>query len=131
MNKIAYKLLLFRIFCHTLYFARSCRNLNKCRFCTCFFIDDVDTSSYSNHKFRFERPDFDETQVKYLLVRIKGNHFMLSLHYVVSDFNDFYNVNENYGATFFQSANKPFTVYLIYLEVFLKVFFNKKKVITD
>ena len=96
-----------------------------------FFIDDVDTSSYSNHKFRFERPDFDETQVKYLLVRIKGNHFMLSLHYVVSDFNDFYNVNENYGVTFFQSANKPFTVYLIYLEVFLKVFFSKKKVITD
>lgn len=38
MNKIKP----FRIFCHTLYFVRRSRNLNKCRFCTCFFIDDVD-----------------------------------------------------------------------------------------
>ena len=32
---------------------------------------------------------------------------------------------------FFQSANNPFMLYRIYLEVFIKVFFNHMKVIAD
>ena len=56
----------------------------------------------------------------------------MTLYYVVSDFNrDFQIVNENFGVIFFEFAYKPFTLYLILLEVFLKVFFNKMKVTSD
>ena len=132
IKKLVYDLLPFKIFYRTLYCVHGSRNPRKCRFCTCFFVDDIDVSFYFDHKFRFKRSNFKDTQVEFLLDCIKRNTFLLSLYYVISDFSkDFYNVNENFGIIFFELANKPFMLYLIYLEVFLKVFFNMMKVISD
>ena len=40
-------------------------------------------------------------------------------------------IETRYGLIFFESANKPFMFYLVYLEVFLKIFYNKNYVICE
>ena len=50
---------------------------------------------------------------------------------MVSGFNKgFCNVSETFVVIFFESANKSLMIYLIYLEVFLKLFVSKMKVMS-
>ena len=50
----------------------------------------------------------------------------MSLYYITSDFVKPSDTrNENYGLIFFDFENKPVLLYFLYLEMFLKIIFNK------
>ena len=74
--------------------------------------------------------EFKHTEREDFVRNLNARKFKSSLYYIVSDFNDStHNRNENDGLIFFESTNKPFMFYLVYLEVLLKIFYNKNKLI--
>ena len=65
------------------YCVQGTRNPNRYRFCTRFFVDDVDISSYIDYKFRFKKLGFKITQVEFLMETLKSGIYFLNLYYVV------------------------------------------------
>ena len=95
------------------------------------FVDDNDFSSYLNHDFTIKRNDFKNTQIVYLCNQIKVGNFSLNFYYVVGDFLNHDRSNKNFGVLFLWTIKNSFMLYLIYVEVFLKVFFNNANIFTD
>ena len=95
------------------------------------FVDDNDFSSYLNHDFTIKRDDFKNTQIVYLCNQIKGGNFSLNFYYVVGDFLNHDRSNKNFGVLFLWTIKNSFMLYLIYVEVFLKVFFNNANIFTN
>lgn len=95
------------------------------------FVDDNDFSSYLNHDFTIKRDDFKNTQIVYLCNQIKGGNFSLNFYYVVGDFLNHDPSNKNFGVLFLWTIKNSFMLYLIYVEVFLKVLFNNANIFTD
>ena len=83
IKKLAYELLPFKIFYYVVYCVQGTRNPNRCRFCTRFFVDDVDISSYIDYKFRFKKLDFKITRVEFFMETLKSDIYFLNLYYVV------------------------------------------------
>ena len=74
--------------------------------------------------------EFKHTELENIDRNLNAKKFKSSLYYIVSDFNEsIHNRNENAELIFFESANKPFMFYLVYLEVLLKILYNKNKLI--
>ena len=95
------------------------------------FVDDNDFSSYLNHDFTIKRDDFKNNQIAYLCNKIKGGNFSLNFYYVVGDFPNHDTSNKNFGVLFLWTIKNWFMLYLIYVEVFMKVFFNNANIFTD
>ena len=95
------------------------------------FVDDNDFSSYLNHNFTIKRDDFKNTQIVYLCNHVKAGNFSLNLYYVFGDFLNHDPSNKNFGVVFLWTIKNSFMLYLIYVEVFLKVFFNNANIFTD
>ena len=95
------------------------------------FVDDNDFSSYLNHDFTIKRNDFKNTQIVYLCNQIKVGNFSLNFYYVVGDFLNHDRSNKNFGVLFLKKKKNSFMLYLIYVEVFLKVFFNNANIFTN
>lgn len=96
------------------------------------FVEESDFANYFDKWFKFSMDEFKYTNFESIVKDLNAKKFKLSLYYIVSDFariDD--NRNENYGLIFFESANKPFMLYLVYLEVFLKIFYNKNNVTSE
>ena len=96
-----------------------------------FFVDDIDFSSYLNQHFTLKKDDFKNTQIKYLSNQVKAGKFTLDLYYVVGDFLNHNLRNEKFSILFLETLNNSFMLYLIYVEVFLKVFFNNSNIFND
>lgn len=95
------------------------------------FVDDIDFSSYLNHHFTLKKDDFKNTQIEYLSNQVKTGKFTLNLYYVVGDFLNHDPRNENFGILFLEIVNNSFMIYLIYVEVFVKVLCNNANILTD
>ena len=56
---------------------------------------------------------------------------VINLYYLVGEYAGNSKWTENFGEIFFEIANNPFGVYISYLQIFLKMFFNLLRLITE
>ena len=56
---------------------------------------------------------------------------MGDLYYLVGQYAGNSRWTENFGEIFFEIANKPFSVYISYLPIYLRMFFNLSKLVTE
>lgn len=96
-----------------------------------FFVDDIDFLSNLNERFMLKKSDFKNTQIEYLSDQVKTGRFTLNLYYVVGDFFNHQLRDENFGVLFLETVNNSFMLYLIYVKLFLKVFFNNANIFPD
>ena len=87
--------------------------------------------SYLNHHFTFKKDEFKNTQIEPLTNYVKAGKFTLNSHYVVGDSLNRDPRNANLGRLFLGIVNNLFVLCLIYVEVFVKVFFNNANIFTD
>ena len=64
--------------------------------------------------------------------QVKTRSVALNLYYSVGDYarNDIMRI-ENFGEIFFEISNNSFGVYIVYLQIYFRVFFNLLKSVTE
>ena len=130
MEKLTYELLSFRIFNHVFYCVRFSKIPRKCRYCICFFVDDIGFSCYLNEHFTLKKSDFKNTYIEYLSDQVKAGKFTQNLDYVVVDFLNHDPKNKNFTVPFLKTVNNSFMLSLIYIDVFEGIS-NNANIFTD
>ena len=121
---------------------RGSRSPGKCNFCTRFYIEEIDQAMFIEKTFAFIITPLEKnfrvyhysiqhTNVSKLLSQVKAKSFSLNLHYQVGDFLNYDPASKNYGVIFTEIVNNPFSLYLMYLEIFFRVYFNELKAINE
>ena len=132
LEKIAYGLLPFKTLCHWFYWWRGSKTAAKCDFCTRFFIHDNDLGAELDREFVLTKKNFEKLPICSLMDQVKTRSVALNLYYSVGDYarNDIMRT-ENFGEIFFEISNNPFGVYIVYLQIYFRVFFNFLKSVTE
>ena len=130
LEKIVYDLLPFKIFCHCLFCVRGSRNVGKCDVYSRFFVGDSDIASKIDRRFFLTKNSLQHLPTCVLMEQVNGRS-VLNLYYLVGEYAGNGNRTENFGKIFFENANSPFGVYIFYLQVCLRMFFNLLKPVTE
>ena len=80
VKNIIYKLLPLRLFCHVFQCVQGSNNPKRYRFFTRVFFDDIDFSSYLEHKFKIQKDELKGTSINSLAEVLKTDRFMFNLH---------------------------------------------------
>ena len=80
LNKIAYKLLPFKIFNHLFHCHRGSKSVGKCKYCTRFYVEESDHSYYIEKCFTIYKSALVCTSVGNLATQVSAKSFTLSLY---------------------------------------------------
>ena len=131
LKKIVYGLLPFNI-CHLFFFCQTGNNrAGKCDVCTRFFVDDNNLGARIDREFIITYRSISHLPISTLIDQVKTNYLILNIYYVVGDYKENHFLKtENIGEIFFEVANNSFGLYVVYLQVYFRVFFNLLKPVT-
>ena len=73
--------------------------------------------------------DIKNTDISYVMNEVKVNRVIFNLYYVVGNFPHCH--GENIGEIFFEVANNLFGLHVVFVQIYLKGFFNLMKPITE
>ena len=62
--------------------------------------------------------------------QVNARSVVFNLYHLVEEYAGNHKMTENFGEIFFEIANEPFGVYISYLQIYLKMFFNFLKPVT-
>lgn len=141
LKKMVSDLLPFSIYCLAFFCQRGQTTAGKYDKCTRFFVDDNNFGSKIDKAFTFTFDRIRNTEISYLMNQVKTKSVSLYLYYVVGIFQrvtqeqkilEMYYVvgnfskgdarTENLGELFFEVANNSFGLYVVYLQIYFKVF---------
>ena len=111
------------------FYQRGWTTANKCNICNRFFIDDSDLGTKFDRAFTITFDDIKNTDISYLMNEVKVNRVIFNLYYVVGNFPHCH--GENIGEIFFEVANNLFGLHVVFVQIYLKGFFNLMKPITE
>lgn len=131
ISKIAYERLPFKTFNYLFYRHRGSKSPAIDKYCTRFYLEEIDQSSYVDQTFVVKKTDLASTNVLNLMEQVSVRSFNLSLYYAVGDFLSHDPKSDNFSETFMEVANNSFGLYFIYVEVLFRVYFNKLNEIRD
>ena len=131
LEKIVYDFLPFKIFCDSFFRVRGIRNTGKCDVCSRFLVDDSDISSKIDQGFLLSKNSLQHLPICELMERVNSRPIVLNLHYLVGEYAGNGKWNENFGEILFEIANNPLSVYIFYLQIYLRMFFNLLKPVTE
>lgn len=131
MSKIAYERLPFKTFNYLFYRHRGSKSPAIDKYCTRFYLEEIDQSPYVDQTFVVKKTDLASTNVLNLMEQVSVRSFNLSLYYAVGDFLSHDPKSDNFSETFMEVANNSFGLYFIYVEVLFRVYFNKLNEIRD
>ena len=134
LQNVPYELLPFSIHNHLFCYLWGSRTAGKCRLCTRYFIEDTDQASYLDFNFIVNKDDLKEFEVYSLIQDSVDNRFTLSIYYIVRQ--QWLEVavggkSENYGEVFKEVVISPLSLYIMFLNVLIRVYFNSLRDVTD
>ena len=118
----------YKILCHCFYCWRGSKLVEKCDAYGRFFVDDNDLSKKSDREFIFTESSLAHLPIYNFFQQVNTKVVVLNIYYLVGD-----NVEkrtENFGEIFYKVANNPFRLYIFYLEIYFRVYFNLLKAAT-
>lgn len=86
MSKTAYERLPFKNFNHLFYRHRGSKSPAIDKYCTRFYLEEIDQSSYVDQTFVAKKTDLASTNVLNLMEQVSAGSFDLTLYYAVGDF---------------------------------------------
>ena len=131
MEKLVWDLQLFKIFCHIVHCKRRIRSDGKCKLCTTFFVDKKSEVILLKNCTDLTARNVTHNEVRALFETAKTSFVYPNIFYKTSDFIEHGPRCVNYSELFSDLIDKPFLLYVFYLEIFFRVFFNSLKSITD
>ena len=71
-----------------------------------------------------------KTLLSLVMEQVNARSVVLNLNYLVGENIDNGRMTENFGEIFFEIANNPVGVYIFYLQIYLRMFFNLLRLVT-
>ena len=130
-KKISYELLPFNIHEHLFFCQRGIRDVNRCNFCTRFFLEhttDMVLVKNAVHLFSYQ---FSHIEVNCLFQKVRTSDIFLNVFNETSDFVSHGPTDQSYGEVFIDLINNPFALHITYLEIYSRVYFNLLKDVTE
>ena len=72
-----------------------------------------------------------KTLLSLVMEQVNARSVVLNLNYLVGENIDNGRMTENFGEIFFEIANNPVGVYIFYLQIYLRMFFNLLRLVTE
>ena len=120
LKDVVYQLLPFKI-CNHLFFCLKCiRMIGKCKLCSRIFIKDIEHVRKIESHFKVTNKSIEDTLVFTLMSETNAKSIVLNLYYLV----DAFGLAENFSEQFVEIANKSFGIYILFLQIYCRVFFN-------
>lgn len=99
--------------------------VGSCNFCKKVFIDDINNSKNLGKEFIITKNFVDHLPVRSLVEKFNTKHVVLNIYFMVG-------VNTiSSGYVFFETANNSFSVYIYYVQIYLRTFFNLLNPVTE
>ena len=126
VQKIIYQLLPFRIFCHLFFCRKGSKTASKCLIFTRMFVDNYDISVMFEEYFVLKKKNISHLPISNLMETVKVKSISLNVYYMVGDFGKKIEEKkaEDFGNIFFDSVNNSFSIYVLYLDNFLRIYLN-------
>lgn len=105
--------------------------IGRCQICTPFFIDEEDIGRNIDQNFTLDFHRLKNTLVENLMtqVKIRIGIVALNLYYIVGGVNVWR--TENFGEAFVEVANNSFGLFVVFLQVYFRIYFNDLKPVTQ
>ena len=89
------------------------------------FIDDIDNSKKLDKKFIITKNSVDQLPVRSLIEKVNTKWVVLNIYFIVG-------VNTiSSGNVFFEIANNYFSVYIYFVQIYLRTLFNLLILVTE
>ena len=131
LEKIVYDLLPFKIFCHCFFCLRGSKNVGKCDACSRFFVDDSNIASKIDQRFLLTKNSLQHLPICELMEQVNVRSVVLNFYFLVGEYAGNGKWTENFGEILFEIANNPFGVYISYLQMYLRMFFNLLRLVIE
>ena len=109
---------------------RGSRNVEKWDVCSRFYVDDSDIASKIDQEFLLSKNDIQHLPLCEMMRQVNARSVVLNLYDLVGEYAGNGKMNENFGEIF-EIANNLFGVYIFYLQIFLRMFFNLLMRVTE
>ena len=114
-----------------LFCVRGSRNVGKWDVCSRFYIDDSDIASKIDQEFLLSKNGIQHLPHCEMMRQVNTRSVVLNLYDLVGEYAGNGKMTENFGEILFEIANNLFGVYVFYLQIFLRMFFNLLMRVTE
>ena len=128
LEKMVYPMLPIITFCHCFYCWRCNKLVRKCDIYSRSFVDDNDISKKIDHKFIIIKSSLAHLPIYNMMDQVNTMWVVLNIYYLFGSYIE--KKTENPGEIFYEVANSPFGLYMFYLKIYLRVYFNLLKPVT-
>ena len=128
IEKMIFEMLPFKVYCHCFYCRRGSRLFGRCDICRRFFVDDQDIAKKLDGKFAIIKKGIKLYPVGELMELVNAKAIVLNINYLVGEYQS---KTENFGEVCFEIANNSFGVFIFYVQIYLRMFFDLPKPVTE
>ena len=128
LEKMEYQMLPYKIFCHCFYFRRVSKSVGSVTSAVGFLVDDNDISKKINCEFILTKSSPAYLLIYNLFEQVNTKTVVLNIYYLDGDYIE--KRTKDFGEIFPEFANNPFSLYIFYLEINLRVYLNLLKAVT-
>ena len=128
IKRISYELTPFRVFCHCFFCSRVGRSIDTCSICSRIFVGNSDVARKIDSSFVVTKNSLENLDKNDLMKYLNARSVALNLYYLVGNYGD---RTENFNEIFTEIANTPFAVYVLFVQIYLRIYFNMVKPITE
>ena len=100
----------------------------RCDICSRFFVDDQDIAKKLDGKFAIIKKGIKLYPVGELMEPVNAKAIVLNINYLVGEYQS---KTENFGEVCFEIANNSFGVFIFYVQIYLRMFFDLPKPVTE
>ena len=129
MKKISYELTPFRVFCPCFFCTRGSRSFDGCSICSRTFVNNnYVAKKKTDSAFIITRNSIRNLDLFLLMKYLNTQCAVLNIYYMIGNY---VHRTENFNEVFCEIANDSFDVYVLFLQNYLRMFFNLLKLITE
>ena len=94
------------------------------------FVDNNDIAKkIDKKKFVITRNSIENHDILHLMKYFNARYIVLNIYYLVGNYIS--HLTENFNEIFSEIANTPFAVYVLFVQIYLRMYFNLFKLVTD
>ena len=93
------------------------------------FVDNNDIAKKIVSVFVITRNSIENHDIFHLMKYFNARYVVLNIYYLVGNYVS--HLTENFNEIFSEIANTPFTVYVLFVQIYLRMYFNLFKPVTD
>ena len=128
IKRISYELTPFKVLCYCFFVSRKSRSLDACSICRRNFVDNSHVSRKIDSTFVVTVNSLENLDIYEFRQSLNAHCVALNLDYLIGTYVAH---TENFHEFFTQIANTPFAMGVLFVQIYLRIYFNMTKPITE